>query len=233
MIVYKTTNLINGKVYVGKSKFNKKNYYGSGILLKRAISKYGKENFVKEILEICINEQQLNEKEIKWIAKINCIQPNGYNISLGGTGGNTLTNHPNIEEIRKKLKNKIPTKHSKEWIEYLKNTRKGVGNPFFGKKHSNEKKHLMGHLKGKKIPKHIIEKSTYMLVVEFVDAHGIKHVCTGIKQTRKKIQELEHGVNKWHKCCWEKLRDFEEYRGYKLIRKKKKSILELKKQNLI
>ena len=47
MIIYKTTNLINGKIYIGMSKNKKENYLGSGIYLKYAIDKYGKENFKK------------------------------------------------------------------------------------------------------------------------------------------------------------------------------------------
>ena len=48
MIVYKTTNLINGKIYVGKYEGNRENYLGSGYILKKAIKKYGRENFKRE-----------------------------------------------------------------------------------------------------------------------------------------------------------------------------------------
>ena len=50
MIVYKTTNLINGKVYIGKDRKNNPSYLGSGILLQKAIRKYGSDNFKKETL---------------------------------------------------------------------------------------------------------------------------------------------------------------------------------------
>ena len=51
--IYKTTNLVNGKIYVGKHEFSKdkrlnSSYLGSGVALKRAIIKYGKENFNRE-----------------------------------------------------------------------------------------------------------------------------------------------------------------------------------------
>ena len=52
-IIYKTTNLINGKIYVGSDISNIPSYLGSGKILKCAIKKYGKDNFQKEILDIC------------------------------------------------------------------------------------------------------------------------------------------------------------------------------------
>lgn len=67
--VYKTTNLINGKTYVGKhrrSYFDKK-YYGSGKHLKSAINKYGIENFKVEVLEWCNSNKELANKEIFYI----------------------------------------------------------------------------------------------------------------------------------------------------------------------
>jgi hypothetical protein len=64
MIIYKTTNLINGKIYIGKDSKNNSKYLGSGLLLKRAILKYGKENFKKEILEECSSIEELNQREI-------------------------------------------------------------------------------------------------------------------------------------------------------------------------
>jgi hypothetical protein len=49
-IVYITTNLVNGKLYIGSSDYNNKNYFGSGVLIKKALKKYGKLNFQKDIL---------------------------------------------------------------------------------------------------------------------------------------------------------------------------------------
>ena len=95
--VYKITNMINGKIYVGKHSQkiqNKDNYFGSGVLLNKAINKYGKENFKKEILESCTKDN-LSEKEIYWINTLNCFAPNGYNLAKGGNGGNS-TNHTHI-----------------------------------------------------------------------------------------------------------------------------------------
>lgn len=96
--IYKTTNLINGKIYIGqhKSKDFDTDYYGSGTLLKSALKKYGKENFKCEVLERCYTKSQLEDREIYWIDRLNsCDHTIGYNISSGGfTPRFNGKNHP-------------------------------------------------------------------------------------------------------------------------------------------
>lgn len=104
MIIYKTTNTINGKIYIGQDSKNNDNYLGSGLLLMQAIEKYGKENFHKEIIEYCKSKEELNEKEKYWIKTLNAnTRGVGYNIAEGGSGGDVFTNHPNKEEYRRKI----------------------------------------------------------------------------------------------------------------------------------
>jgi hypothetical protein len=64
-IIYKITNLINGKVYIGKheTKNINDNYFGSGKLIRRAIKKYGISNFKKEILFQFSSREEMNAKE--------------------------------------------------------------------------------------------------------------------------------------------------------------------------
>lgn len=113
MIVYKTTNIINEKFYIGKDVNNKDSYLGSGLLLKKAIKKYGKENFKKEVLEFCNNIDELNDKEKYWILNTNANAISlGYNIAEGGTGGDTFTNNPNKKEISKKY---FGRKHTQDY----------------------------------------------------------------------------------------------------------------------
>jgi group I intron endonuclease len=90
MVIYKTTNLVNGKFYIGKDENNNNNnkYLGSGKILKLAFEKYGKENFKKEIIESCISKVELEEREKYWIDKLSATTL-GYNITEGGTGGQT------------------------------------------------------------------------------------------------------------------------------------------------
>lgn len=69
--IYLTTNNINGRKYVGKHIDNGKKYLGSGKLLKRAIKKYGKDNFTTTVLEECNNIDDLDKCELKWIHHFN------------------------------------------------------------------------------------------------------------------------------------------------------------------
>ncbi len=88
MYIYKITNTINGKWYIGKTNGRDPNYMGSGKILKQAYAKYGQSNFNKEILETCSTEEELNLREIHWISSTNAtIHPMSYNLVDGGTGG--------------------------------------------------------------------------------------------------------------------------------------------------
>ncbi|MEX0595071.1 MAG: GIY-YIG nuclease family protein [Candidatus Paceibacterota bacterium] len=86
--IYKTTNLINNKFYIGKYQTQNINdgYLGSGKLLKRAIKKYGLDNFKKEIILECSNEQEMNLAEKILVV----IDEMSYNLTDGGRGGMEL-----------------------------------------------------------------------------------------------------------------------------------------------
>ena len=89
--VYKTTNLINNKFYIGVHASKKEhdlNYFGSGIAINRAIKKYGIENFKNEILSYheSLEEAYSTERILVNTKLIN--QPDCYNMVCGGIGGN-------------------------------------------------------------------------------------------------------------------------------------------------
>ena len=120
--IYLTTNLVNNKKYIGQHKGKPNDsYLGSGIHIKQAIKKYGKENFKKEVLEYANSQEELNELERKIIALHNAVEDkNYYNVAIGGytpvvVGG---------------MKGK---KHTKETKQKLRELNMGENNPMFGK----------------------------------------------------------------------------------------------------
>ena len=88
-LVYKTTNLVNGKIYIGKHETDHLNdgYLGSGNLLKLAIAKYGEENFQREILFECSSREEMNAKEAELVNEEFLKRKDVYNIKQGGQGG--------------------------------------------------------------------------------------------------------------------------------------------------
>jgi group I intron endonuclease len=78
MVIYLTTNLINGKKYIGKDSNDNPKYLGSGVLLLEDIKKYGKENFKKETLEYCYSDEELTLRETYWISKFNALNSNEF-----------------------------------------------------------------------------------------------------------------------------------------------------------
>lgn len=129
--VYMTENTINNKRYIGKRickcDIENDKYLGSGKILKQAIKKYGKENFIKTTLEICETEDELNNKEKYWIKYFDaCNNDLFYNIAEGGTGGDTFTHLSTKEQDRIR---KIQSQYSS-----------GQNNPMYGKHHSQNTK---------------------------------------------------------------------------------------------
>lgn len=89
--IYLITNNLNGKIYVGKHSTDDLNdgYMGSGVAINRAYNKYGKENFNKKILAFADTKEKLNWFERFYIKKYHA-RINGYNLTDGGDGGNTI-----------------------------------------------------------------------------------------------------------------------------------------------
>lgn len=100
-LIYKIINLTNNKVYIGKHITCDKNddYFGSGKLIKRAVEKHGIQNFKKEILFECSNEEEMNQKEKEIVNEKFVKSKNTYNLKIGGDGGFDFINTNCKEKI--------------------------------------------------------------------------------------------------------------------------------------
>lgn len=91
-IIYLTTNKINNKKYIGVDSKNNDNYFGSGVAIKLALKKYGKNNFEKNIIEENDDIKYIYEREVYWINFYDAVNSKDfYNINTGGKGGFNLT----------------------------------------------------------------------------------------------------------------------------------------------
>lgn len=155
MIIFKTTNVIDRKIYIGKAINKSESYLGSGKLLKLAIAKYGAENFLRETIDISETRLDLAEKEVFWIDFYNSRNRKiGYNITKGGEG----FNGPHSKETREKIskisrllaqdpehgkkisKALLGKKHSDERRRNESLAKRGEKHPCYGKHHSEETK---------------------------------------------------------------------------------------------
>lgn len=90
MIIYKITNKINGKVYIGQTirslekRWECHQHQDNCTHIHRAIKKYGPENFTIEQIDVACTRDELDRKEQFWIEHYNSMMPNGYNLQTGG-----------------------------------------------------------------------------------------------------------------------------------------------------
>lgn len=101
--IYRTTNLVNGKTYIGMHKYKKLNdkYMGSGKLIKQAFHKYGKDNFTKTVIHSSIETKEMADNlEKYWISYERLCGKAEYNIAEGGQGGCIV---PISEETKRKI----------------------------------------------------------------------------------------------------------------------------------
>lgn len=156
MEIYKVTNTITNKSYIGKTTIGYLKRFNKHILnAEKGINRrlydsmrfHGIHNFTVTLEYTASTIEELNAKEIELISKFNTLMPNGYNMTLGGEGGYTLTSW--TDEERKELYKQ----------QALKRT---------GHKHSKETKEKIGKTqKGKTIPKEVREKISKSLLTNF------------------------------------------------------------------
>lgn len=177
--IYKITNLVNSKFYIGKHQTidPTDRYFGSGKALLNAIKIHGKHNFVKEILFDFDNEVEMNAKERELITENLIASPQSYNMAVGGEGGPHFKGKKHSKETRQRIseysRNRRLSDESKKKIT-LAQTGKRVGclNPHFGKSWINNGSEtqlvtpdklndcvLQGWHKGRLIPKKSTKQS--------------------------------------------------------------------------
>ena len=174
-IIYETTNLINDKIYVGQHEIKPytsvtDKYLGSGKIFKRALNKYGKENFKRTIIEFCTSAN-INEREIYWIAQLSATNKDiGYNIVRGGNGGNNI-----IWSDEKR----------KEFSEKRKGTMLGNKNPNYDNRWSDDQKE---RLRLKKLGHKQSEKTIAKRVTK---TKGQKRSCECVNKNTEKLRKLK------------------------------------------
>lgn len=157
MVIYKATNLINGKCYIGKTvhKLDTRKLEHNSCAKRsndyfhRSIRKYGKDNFKWEIIYECDDELILNVMEtMKIIVEHSHVsENNGYNLTWGGDG---ISGYKHTEEskikIRESNKGYIPWNKGKIDV-YSNETKVKKSNSAKGKKHTEESKQKMSIVK--------------------------------------------------------------------------------------
>ena len=213
--IYLTTNNINGKKYIGQRKYSydKDTYLGSGTILKKAVKKYGKENFSRYIISFAYSEIEMNILEEYYIELHNAVtSPNYYNLADGGKSGNKLAmkSTEEIAEIYKKRADTISNKSDEEKAETsrkrseawenkspekmaeigrkISQSISGEKHPFYGKKFSDEHKRKISEAKiGVKFSEEHKQKMSIANKGENNPFYGKKHS----EESKQKISDYQ------------------------------------------
>ncbi len=156
--VYRITNDLNGKFYVGKHSTTdlEDGYMGSGALLSKAISKYGIENFRREIIEFFSTADDALAFEAEIVTEAFVKDPKSYNLRIGGSGSWNFSN-TDVDRAQKRREagrlggstwwNNLSTKdrelHKLEYLERMK-AAKPPPPDWTGRKHRPETKSKIG-----------------------------------------------------------------------------------------
>jgi hypothetical protein len=193
IVVYKITNLTNEKIYIGVHRCTSlnDNYYGSGKLIRRALKKYGKENFSREYLHI-FNDNEVElafEKEREYVTKEFTLRADTYNISEGGHTNPVMYGEYNpfygkthtqetLDQIQK----------SRSWYEMSEETKKKIS--LGGKLNWSDSEYRIKMIEAakKKDKSYITEKYV-------ADASERRKGASMSDETKQKIREQKIGVS--------------------------------------
>lgn len=166
-VIYKVTNLKNEKIYVGYHSTSnlEDDYLGSGKLIKKAIEKYGPENFKREILHVFDNMEEALSKEREIVTEEFINDERTYNLQIGGWGGwnyiNKLKeNEAYNQEIGTKISNSLKIAYkegrSQGWLcngPGHSGRKKGYSHTEASKKKMSDKRRELAELEVQKIVK--------------------------------------------------------------------------------
>ena len=199
--VYETTNLINGKKYIGwhQTAHLADGYLGSGKRLHLAIKKYGSESFQKKILGFFDSATAAKGYERLLITEEIIESDDYYNLMPGGTGGDGKGKHSRNYGILKS------TEHKKKLSEARKERCTGNSNSFYGKTHSDEnRKFMSARQKGELSP-------VYDTKIYYFTNHLTTETFSGTQYQFRKAYRLDSGnVNRLIKA------KIQSYRGWTL-----------------
>jgi len=142
--IYKTTNLINGKIYIGLHKsenIETDKYIGTGWAFTDAVNKYGRENFKREILFEFDTLEEANAKEYELVNEEFVNRDDNYNLRTGGNVG-TMSDETK-KRLSEALKNSEVRKEMMADPEYRKRIserQKGKSHPWQDKINKNPEK---------------------------------------------------------------------------------------------
>lgn len=213
MFIYKITNLVNNKVYIGQTirdpeiRFQEHLHNSKGKeYLPCAIRHYGKENFIMEVIDTATSQQELDEKEIFWISYYNSYydapNSNGYNLTLGGD-----SNPMNCEEVQKKHLTSMRSEEVRNKISATIKKRIEEGTLFTEEHRKNLSKAMKGnqHFKGHKRTQSAIEATSKALhkKVYCIDEQGnvVNRFDSVVSACEWWYPEyIKHRTCKYYKC---------------------------------
>lgn len=182
MIIYKITNKINNKIYIGQTVRDLKERIqehkrNKGCIMYKAFQKYGFENFNIEVIFETEDIEILNEKEKYYIKVFNSLTPNGYNLCEGGSN---TKGYRHKEESKKKMSASKKGKYCKE------------ENHFYKKHHTEETKQKMrDKFKDDEFYK---KRCEHLNKIRFIKKRKVLCVNTGKEFESIKAACLEYGI---------------------------------------
>ena len=231
--IYKITNLVNNKIYIGQSvdiarRFNE-HMRRNEQQIDQAIKKYGANNFLFEIVEIC-DIEILTEREKYWIDYYNCLIPNGYNIcygegsKFGENQNNSKLTNEDVIFIRTIYDKKEYSSAAQIWRDYFQD--KISYGTFYGIMRGESWPHIMPEVfteenkqyweerrlkslsekqLGEKNRMHIAKEKDVMNMRSLYVTHDIKSICTKYPQyTPRLIKSILSGQNWKHLPVYKK-----------------------------